>query len=87
MDAKLCRTKASFLTGRFPAKGWTVSEDVPEELIGSTILFLGSEEDSAELVLDYRTVEGIEYRLILGFSERGMWIESKLPRPPIQDAA
>lgn len=54
--------------------------EVPEEILGSVLLFVGSRADTAELILDYRTQDGVEMRLTLGFSERGMWIESKHPR-------
>jgi len=69
----------------FPSKGWTKSYDVPTDIIGSQVLFLGSEEDKAELVFDYLTPQGKTWRLKLGFSERGIWIESKLPHHPNQD--
>lgn len=68
--------RKTILAAAFPSLGWTESFDVPEELIGSTILFVGSAPDTTELVLDYRTKGGEEKRLVLGFTERGMWIES-----------
>lgn len=69
------------LNPNLPSKGWTESVPVPEEIAGSTVLFVGSRPDTSELVIDYRTAQGQELRMVLGFSERGMWIEHRCPLP------
>lgn len=74
-------------SAKFPSLGWTTSYVVPEGLIGSQILFLGSEENKAELILIYQTPSEGAWRLVLGHSELGMWIESRVPHHSTQDAA
>ena len=64
----------------FPARGWTDRFDVPKSLVGSTILFVGSQPDTAELVVDYVTKAGRKMRLVLEFTELGMWPKNALRR-------
>jgi hypothetical protein len=72
-DEKI-ENKETALKTQFPALGWSDRFDVPAEMIGATILFIGSQEERAELVIDYLTASGDRMRVILGFTERGMWI-------------
>ena len=80
------RDRAENERATFPSKGWGEVVPVPAELVGSTILFVGSVPDVAELLIDYRTRDGATKRIVLGFTERGMWIESGVHRQiPIRD--
>jgi hypothetical protein len=81
MDAAENDTK---LISYFPSLGWTERPVVPADMKGAAILFIGSEKDQLgepELIIDYRTTMGAERRIVLAFTERGMWIESACPRP------
>ena len=66
----------------FPSVGWTDSHDVPLDMVGATLLFVGSVADTAELVIDYQPKGGAAKRLILGFTERGMWPQSSCDLHP-----
>jgi hypothetical protein len=60
----------------FPSVGWTERIAVPADMAGATLLAVGSAHDHAELVIEYRAPNGAEKRMVLGFTERGMWIQS-----------
>ncbi len=83
-DARLV-SKLPSMTALSPKEG------VPPFIQGSTILFMGCVEDgngkASELVLDVRARTGKDKRIVIGFTELGMWVESISPRPsPIRDA-
>jgi hypothetical protein len=67
-----------------PHKGWGEGENIPADLVGAEILFFGSVPQTAELVIDYRTNDHQTKRLVLGFTERGMWIENETYHLPNQ---
>ena len=69
----------------FPSKGWGDGQRVPSDMKGAEILFIGSCAESAELVIDYRTKGGVSKRIVLGFTELGMWIENAPHLLPIRD--
>jgi hypothetical protein len=70
----------------FPSKGWTERITVPPDMEGAAILAVGSEPDTAELVIDYRPKDGTEKRIVLAFTERGMWLSSNCSQEhPSQD--
>lgn len=63
-------------------------EELPLNLLGATILRIGttnSDDESGDFVIDYQTKDQSEtWRLILLFTDRGMWIECHerlLPTP------
>ena len=66
----------SVIEAFFPSVGWTDNHDVPPDMEGATILFVGSMPDTAELIIDYQPKSGAAKRLVLGFTERGMWPQS-----------
>jgi len=76
---------ANTLQAIFPAVGrMTARPSVPKELLGAVILFIGSEAEQKgepQLIIDYRTARGREKRIVLQFTELGMWIESVGLRP------
>jgi hypothetical protein len=72
----------------FPSVGWTERIAVPLDMQGAALLAIGSEPDTAELVIDYRPKDGTEKRIVLAFTERGMWLSSKCSsKHPSQDDA
>lgn len=56
---------------------------LPNDLVGAEILFMGSAFKQGDfdmgttLVLDYRPKGGRKKRLLLQFTDTGMWIESR----------
>ena len=66
---------------RLPSRGWTESIDVPSDLKGAKVLFVGSFENFASLIIDYLPKGGKSKRVVLDFTECGMWIGHIGPRP------
>ena len=62
------------LIERLPALGWTELFPIPQGLKGGEILFVGSAPNTAELVIDYRTKEGVV--------ARGCLAAAKAAQPP-----
>lgn len=77
-----------------PSLGQRTTRDAaPQELLGATILFVGSclhvrdDQGYPTLVIDYRTTNGRERRLHFAFTDLGMWVEKVEDRPaPSPDA-
>jgi hypothetical protein len=55
------------------------AELMPSDLVGSTILAIGTlERSSVEgggLVIDYQRPDGIKHRVVFGCTELGMWVD------------
>lgn len=63
---------------------------VPADMIGATILAIGTPDDCAgdmELAIIYQTAKGERRTLRLGFSECGMWRSDAYRHHPSPDAS
>ena len=52
-------------------------KDIPEGIVGATVLAFGTTDERVEgggLVIDYRPATGEPRRLVLAFTETGMWV-------------
>lgn len=60
----------------------TEGREVLEKLSGATIIRIGTTEnglvEGGGLLIDYRAKNGNLYRIVFGFTERGMWVEQML---------
>ena len=73
---------AGNLTPITPMWGGKTGTAFPKELIGATILFIGSRNEEVKLVIDYAPAgTASAMRMTLGFSELGMWCEGNTPCP------
>jgi len=72
-----------------PSVGEASCDVAPAELVGATILFVGSppcrRDDYGDtyptLVVDYRRADGVERRASMAFTDLGMWVEKIEDRP------
>lgn len=76
------------LESLLPSLGQRTARDAaPQELLGATILFVGSclhlrdHQGYPALVIDYRKSDGVERRLHFAFTDLGMWVEKVEDRP------
>ena len=68
-----------------PATVGNRREPVPSELIGATILAFGGagwDSNGGGLVIDYLN-EGRKRRIVLSFSEEGMWVHTPPTSMPV----